>query len=51
MVHFDFEFLLLLLTLVSGLVWLADILFLRRARERGDCALSSSNRFASPPVR
>ena len=35
MVHFDFEFLLLLLTLVSGLVWLADILFLRRARERG----------------
>lgn len=34
MVHFDFELLLLALTLVTGLVWLADALFLARLRGR-----------------
>ncbi len=32
MVHFDFEFLLLILTTVSGLVWLADALLFARLR-------------------
>ncbi len=38
MVHFDFEFLLLALTVVSGVIWLADLLLfarLRRAPEQG----------------
>ena len=32
MLHFDFEFLLLLLTVVSGAIWLIDILLLARLR-------------------
>ncbi len=36
MVHFDFEFLLLALTLASGLVWLVDILLTARRREAVD---------------
>ncbi len=34
MVHFDFEFLLLALTLVSGVIWLADLLFFARLRRQ-----------------
>jgi len=33
MVHFDFEFLLLILTLVSGVLWLADALLFARLRK------------------
>lgn len=32
MVHFDFELLLLILTVVSGVIWLADVLFFARLR-------------------
>lgn len=34
MVHFDFEFLLLVLTLVSGVIWLADLLLFARLRQQ-----------------
>ena len=33
MVHFDFEFLLLILTLVTGAIWLADVLLFARLRQ------------------
>jgi signal peptidase I len=33
MVHFDFEFLLLILTFVSGVIWLIDTLFFAKARK------------------
>ena len=34
MIHFDFEFLLLILTAVSGSLWLADILLFSRFRQK-----------------
>lgn len=34
MVHFDFELLLLILTVVSGVIWLADVLFFARLRRK-----------------
>ena len=34
MIHFDFEFLLLILTLVTGLLWLADVLLFARLRRQ-----------------
>jgi signal peptidase I len=34
MIHFDFEFLLLILTLVTGLLWLADVLLFARLRQQ-----------------
>jgi len=34
MVHFDFEFLLLILSAVSGLIWLADVLVFSRFRQQ-----------------
>ena len=34
MVHFDFEFLLLILSAVSGLIWLADVLLFSRFRQQ-----------------
>ena len=34
MIHFDFEFLLLILTAVTGLIWLADILLFARLRQQ-----------------
>ena len=34
MVHFDFEFLLLILTAVTGVIWLADVLLLARLRQQ-----------------
>ncbi len=34
MIHFDFEFLLLVLTVVTGLIWLADIALLARLRQQ-----------------
>ncbi|MDH3221358.1 MAG: signal peptidase I [Gammaproteobacteria bacterium] len=34
MVHFDFEFLLLILTAVTGLLWLADVLLFSRFRRQ-----------------
>jgi len=34
MVHFDFELLLLILTLVSGFIWLADVLLFSRLRQQ-----------------
>jgi len=33
MVHFDFELLLLILTLVTGAVWLSDVLLFARFRQ------------------
>ena len=32
MVHFDFEVLLLVLTLVTGAIWLADVVLFARMR-------------------
>ncbi len=40
--HFDFEFLLIILTLVAGLIWLADVLLF--ARRRQQLASSESER-------
>ena len=34
MIHFDFEFLLLILTAVTGLLWLADVLLFARLRQQ-----------------
>jgi len=34
MVHFDFEFLLLILTAVTGVLWLADVFLLARLRQQ-----------------
>ncbi len=34
MIHFDFEFLLLILTVVTGLLWLADVLVFARLRQQ-----------------
>ena len=34
MMHFDFEFLLLILTVVTGLLWLADVLVFARLRQQ-----------------
>ncbi len=34
MIHFDFEFLLLILTAVTGLLWLADVLLFARFRKQ-----------------
>jgi signal peptidase I len=34
MVHFDFEFLLVIGTVVAGLIWLIDILFFAKARQQ-----------------
>ena len=34
MIHFDFEFLLVIMTAVSGLLWLADTLLFARARKK-----------------
>ncbi len=34
MIHFDFEFLLLIMTAVTGLLWLADILLFARFRRQ-----------------
>ncbi len=42
MIHFDFEALLLLLTLVAGLIWLLDILLLARLRRRPSTSLTKS---------
>ncbi len=33
MIHFDFEFLLLILTVLTGVVWLADVLLFARMRQ------------------
>ncbi|MCP4391753.1 MAG: signal peptidase I [Gammaproteobacteria bacterium] len=33
MVHFDFELLLLILTVISGVIWLADVLLFARVRQ------------------
>ena len=38
MVHFDFELLLLILTLVSGLLWLADVIIFKRLRQQPEKA-------------
>ena len=40
MIHFDFEALLLLLTLVAGLIWLLDILLLARLRRQPSISLT-----------
>ena len=34
MIHFDFEFLLVIMTAISGLLWLADILLFSRLRQK-----------------
>ncbi len=34
MIHFDFELLLLILTAVTGLLWLADVILFARLRNR-----------------
>ena len=34
MIHFDFEFLLLILTAVTGILWLADVLLFARLRQQ-----------------
>ena len=45
MMHFDFELLLVVLTLVSGFLWLIDILFFVRKR-----AATQTNRTKPEPI-
>lgn len=40
MVHFDFEFLLLILTAVTGAIWLADLLFFARLRRNANSKIA-----------
>jgi len=39
MIHFDFEFLLVIMTAVSGLLWLADVLLFSRFRQKQELSL------------
>ena len=45
MVHFDFEFLLLILSAVTGLIWLLDVLLLARLRQQ-----PATSKTASEPI-
>jgi signal peptidase I len=47
MVHFDFEFLLLILTLVTGALWLVDVLFFARLRQ---ARASAARRLPKEPL-
>jgi signal peptidase I len=42
MIHFDFEFLLVIMTAVSGLLWLADILIFSRMRKKQALSLQKN---------
>ncbi len=42
MMHFDFELLLLILTLVTGVIWFADILLFARLRQQPSTSKTSS---------
>ena len=44
MIHFDFEFLLLILTAVTGLLWLADVLLFARLRQQPASSKIKKNR-------
>jgi len=39
MIHFDFEFLLVIMTAVSGFLWLADVLLFSRFRQKQELSL------------
>jgi signal peptidase I len=42
MIHFDFEFLLVIMTAVSGLLWLADVLLFSRFRQKKALSLQKN---------